>query len=149
VTRTTRIVAPGLRLHVTQTIGRRKYSSSRRTTVFTRNPSNVDRARKIRSGAVTIIPIMPDGWEASAGGFPAMTGNVPFLMKDAVLLAASIYLLKQDVASVAEKMTPVPRPRGDPAKVKRLGCGQIVRGKQPVVTIAKSFTVRPSNMPAH
>jgi hypothetical protein len=26
-----------------------------------------------------------------------MTGNVPFFMKDVVLLAASIYLLKQDV----------------------------------------------------
>src|SRR5262249_44043639 len=24
---------------------------------------------------VTIIPFMPDGWAASAGGFPAMTGN--------------------------------------------------------------------------
>jgi uncharacterized membrane protein YkgB len=47
---------------------------------------------------VTIIPFMPDGWAASAGGFPAMTGNIPFLMKDVVLLAVSVYLLKQDVA---------------------------------------------------
>jgi uncharacterized membrane protein YkgB len=46
---------------------------------------------------VTIIPFMPDGWDVVAGGFPAMTGNVPFLMKDVVLLAASFYLLKQDV----------------------------------------------------
>jgi uncharacterized membrane protein YkgB len=46
---------------------------------------------------LTIIPFMPDGWAASAGGFPAMTGNVPFLMKDLVLFAASFYLLKQDV----------------------------------------------------
>jgi uncharacterized membrane protein YkgB len=46
---------------------------------------------------VTIIPFMPEGWDAAAGGFPAMTGNVPFLMKDVVLLAVSIYLLKQDV----------------------------------------------------
>jgi uncharacterized membrane protein YkgB len=46
---------------------------------------------------VTIIPFMPDGWDAAAGGFPAMTGNVPFLMKDVVLLAASVYLLIQDV----------------------------------------------------
>jgi uncharacterized membrane protein YkgB len=46
---------------------------------------------------VTIIPFMPDGWAASAGGFPTMTGNVPFLMKDVVLLAVSVYLLKQDV----------------------------------------------------
>jgi uncharacterized membrane protein YkgB len=44
---------------------------------------------------------MPDGWAASAGGFPAMTGNVPFLMKDLVLFAASLYLLKQDVARIA------------------------------------------------
>ena len=50
---------------------------------------------------ITIIPFMPDGWDASAGGFPAMTGNVPFLMKDVVLFAASVYLLKQDVARVA------------------------------------------------
>jgi uncharacterized membrane protein YkgB len=49
-------------------------------------------------GTATIIPFMPDGWAASAGGFPAMTGNVPFLMKDIVLLAVSVYLLKQDVA---------------------------------------------------
>src|SRR6266404_5047964 len=48
-------------------------------------------------GTVTIIPFMPNGWAESAGGFPAMTGNVPFLMKDVVLLAASLYLLKQDV----------------------------------------------------
>ena len=46
---------------------------------------------------VTIIPFMPDGWAASAGGFPAMTGNVAFLMKDVVLLAASFNLLKQDL----------------------------------------------------
>jgi uncharacterized membrane protein YkgB len=46
---------------------------------------------------VTIIPFMPDGWAPSAGGFPAMVGNVAFLMKDVVLLAVSIYLLKQDL----------------------------------------------------
>ena len=52
---------------------------------------------------MTIIPFMPNGWAASAGGFPAMTGNVPFLMKDVVLFAVSFYLLKQDVmrASIA------------------------------------------------
>jgi uncharacterized membrane protein YkgB len=47
---------------------------------------------------VTIIPFIPNGWDEVAGGFPAMTGNVPFLMKDVVLLAASFYLLKKDVA---------------------------------------------------
>src|SRR5207237_6685221 len=50
---------------------------------------------------VTIIPFMPDGWAPSAGGFPAMTGNVAFLMKDVVLFAASFYLLKQDVVRVS------------------------------------------------
>jgi uncharacterized membrane protein YkgB len=49
----------------------------------------------------TIIPFMPDGWAASAGGFPAMTEHVAFLMKDILLFAASFYLLKQDVARVA------------------------------------------------
>ena len=50
---------------------------------------------------ITIIPFMPDGWAPSAGGFPAMVGNVAFLMKDVVLLAVSFYLLKQDVARAA------------------------------------------------
>jgi uncharacterized membrane protein YkgB len=50
---------------------------------------------------VTIIPFMPDGWAPSAGGFPAMVGNVAFLMKDVVLLAVSFYLLKQDVSRLA------------------------------------------------
>jgi len=27
---------------------------------------------------------MPGGWAESAGGFPAMTGNVPFFMTDVV-----------------------------------------------------------------
>src|ERR1700741_4197072 len=45
----------------------------------------------------TIIPFMPDGWAASAGGFPAMTEKVAFLMKDLVLLAVSVCLLRQDV----------------------------------------------------
>ena len=56
---------------------------------------------------ITIIPFMPDGWAASAGGFPAMQGNVAFLMKDVVLFAVSFYLLKQDVlrASSSEPST--------------------------------------------
>ena len=45
---------------------------------------------------VTIIPFIPNGWDPVAG-FPAMAGNVAFLVKDVVLLAVSIYLLKQDV----------------------------------------------------
>jgi uncharacterized membrane protein YkgB len=66
---------------------------------------------------VTIIPFMPNGWAASAGGFPAMTGNVPFLMKDVVLFAASVYLLKQDVLRVV---------RAHPSSLshqRRLSCG--------------------------
>ena len=51
---------------------------------------------------VTIIPFMPNGWDPAAG-FPAMTGNVPFLMKDVVLLAASLYLLKQDVERIGQR----------------------------------------------
>ena len=49
---------------------------------------------------VSIIPFMPEGWDPAAG-FPAMAGNVPFLMKDVVLLAVSVYLLKQDVVRAA------------------------------------------------
>ena len=49
----------------------------------------------------TIIPFMPDGWAASAGGFPAMSEHVAFLMKDLVLFSASFYLLKEDVVRAA------------------------------------------------
>jgi uncharacterized membrane protein YkgB len=45
----------------------------------------------------TIIPFIPGAWEPSAGGFPAMTERAAFLMKDLGLLAASFYLLRQDV----------------------------------------------------
>ena len=54
-------------------------------------------------GTTTIIPFMPDGWAASAGGFPAMTERVAFLMKDFVLLAASFYLLKQDLLRLSRE----------------------------------------------
>ena len=49
----------------------------------------------------TIIPFFPNGWEASAGGFPAMTEHVGFLMKDLVLLAVSFYLLREDLKRVS------------------------------------------------
>lgn len=51
---------------------------------------------------VTIIPFIPGGWEASAGGFPAMVGPNAFLIKDVVLLGVSIYLLKQDAVRVSQ-----------------------------------------------
>jgi hypothetical protein len=44
-----------------------------------------------------MLPRIPNVWDASVGGFPAMTPIGAFLMKDLVLLAASFYLLKQDV----------------------------------------------------
>jgi uncharacterized membrane protein YkgB len=65
-------------------------------------------------GTVTIIPFMPHGWDPVAG-FPAMAGNVPFLMKDVVLLAASIYLLKQDVVRVLRPDTEQAGHRGHPS----------------------------------
>ena len=33
----------------------------------------------------------------------AMMGNVPFLMKDVVLPAVSLYLLKQDLARISKR----------------------------------------------
>jgi uncharacterized membrane protein YkgB len=51
---------------------------------------------------VTIIPFMPDGWASSAGGLPAMTINVAFLMKDVVLLVVSVYLLRQNVLRASQ-----------------------------------------------
>jgi uncharacterized membrane protein YkgB len=52
-------------------------------------------------GTSTIIPFIPGGWATSAGGFPAMTERVAFLMKDLVLLGVSVYLLRQDVIRVS------------------------------------------------
>ena len=51
---------------------------------------------------VTIIPFIPNGWAESAGGFPAMTERVAFLLKDVVLFAASFYLLKQDLVRASQ-----------------------------------------------
>lgn len=45
---------------------------------------------------LTILPFVPDAWDAGAGGFPAMAMNAAFLLKDLVLLAVSVYLLRQD-----------------------------------------------------
>jgi uncharacterized membrane protein YkgB len=65
---------------------------------------------------VSIIPFMPNGWAKSAGGFPAMTGNVPFLMKDVVLLAVSFYLLKQDLMRALDHHANAPSSRADGRK---------------------------------
>jgi len=58
---------------------------------------------------VTIIPFIPNGWAPSAGGFPAMTETVAFLLKDLVLLAVSVYLLRQDVLRVSESAKESPQ----------------------------------------
>jgi uncharacterized membrane protein YkgB len=52
-------------------------------------------------GTTTIIPFLPDAWAQEAGGFPIMTLPLGFLMKDVLFLAASFYLLKQDLARAA------------------------------------------------
>lgn len=62
---------------------------------------------------VTIIPFWPEGWATQAGGFPAMTLPMGFLMKDVVLLAVSFYLLKHDVrrlvaAQSADELSEMP-----------------------------------------
>ena len=62
---------------------------------------------------VSIIPFLPDGWNADAG-FPAMQGNVAFTMKDVVFLAVSVYLLKQDVVRASS-------PRVERREVREVG----------------------------
>src|SRR5260221_7972414 len=46
---------------------------------------------------VTIIPFMSEGSDTAAPRFPAVTGNVPFVMKDVGLLAGPVFLLREDV----------------------------------------------------
>jgi uncharacterized membrane protein YkgB len=48
-------------------------------------------------GTTSIIPFLPDAWASQARGFPIMTLPLGFLMKDVLFLAASFYLLKQDL----------------------------------------------------
>ena len=52
-------------------------------------------------GTTSIIPFLPGGWAQEAGGFPIMTLPIGFLMKDVLFLAASFYLLKQDLTRAA------------------------------------------------
>jgi uncharacterized membrane protein YkgB len=52
-------------------------------------------------GTTSIILFLPDAWAAEAGGFPIMTLPLGFLMKDVLFLAASFYLLKQDLVRAA------------------------------------------------
>jgi uncharacterized membrane protein YkgB len=54
-------------------------------------------------GTVSIVPFFPNAWAAEAGGFPAMYLPVAFLMKDFLFLAASFYLLKQDLTREARR----------------------------------------------
>lgn len=57
---------------------------------------------------ITLIITTPGGWEASAGGFPAMGGATSFLVKDIVLLAGSIILLKQSLSALCNRAANAP-----------------------------------------
>ena len=57
-------------------------------------------------GTTTIIPFLPDAWAQEAGGFPIFTLPMGFLIKDVLFLAASFYLLKQDLARAALEIEP-------------------------------------------
>jgi len=72
---------------------------------------------------ISIIPFMPDGWAAPAGGFPLMTLTIGFLIKDIVLLAASVYLLRQDVIRWIGEQMPL-----DSSIQKRASAMQDARG---------------------
>jgi uncharacterized membrane protein YkgB len=56
-------------------------------------------------GTTSIIPFLPGGWAQEAGGFPIMTLGMGFLIKDFLFLAASFYLLKQDLTRAALELT--------------------------------------------
>jgi uncharacterized membrane protein YkgB len=57
-------------------------------------------------GTTTIIPFLPDAWAQEAGGFPIFTLPMGFLIKDILFLAASFYLLKQDLMRAALEIKP-------------------------------------------
>ena len=57
-------------------------------------------------GTTTIMPLLPGAWAQEAGGFPIFTLPMGFLMKDVLFLAASFYLLKQDLVRAALEIKP-------------------------------------------
>jgi uncharacterized membrane protein YkgB len=57
-------------------------------------------------GTTTITPYLPDAWAPEAGGFPIFTLPMGFLIKDVLFLAASFYLLKQDLVRTALEINP-------------------------------------------
>jgi uncharacterized membrane protein YkgB len=57
-------------------------------------------------GTTSIIPFLPDAWAQQAGGFPIMTLPLGFLMKDVLFLAASFYLVKQDLVPATLEIKP-------------------------------------------
>jgi uncharacterized membrane protein YkgB len=62
------------------------------------------------TGTASIILFLPDAWAREAGGFPIMTLPLGFLMKDILFLAASFYLLKQDLTRAALAIMPARNP---------------------------------------
>src|SRR5256712_9397751 len=57
-------------------------------------------------GTVTIIPFMPDGWAASAGGFPAMAGGLWVPMEGRVSLQGSGFFPNWDLVAGAASARP-------------------------------------------
>jgi uncharacterized membrane protein YkgB len=55
-------------------------------------------------GTTTIMPFLPGAWAQEADGFPIFTLPMGFLLKDVLFLAASFYLLKQDLVRAALKI---------------------------------------------
>lgn len=51
---------------------------------------------------ITLFLFLPGVWEASAGGFPAISGTGGFLMKDIVLFAASYLCLADSLAAARQ-----------------------------------------------
>lgn len=52
---------------------------------------------------VTLFLFLPGVWEASAGGFPAISGTGGFLLKDAVLFAASYLCLAESLEAARRR----------------------------------------------
>src|ERR1700751_5479514 len=57
-------------------------------------------------GTTTIMPFLPGAWAQEGGGFPIFPLTMGFLMKDVLFLAASFYLLKQDLVRAALEIRP-------------------------------------------
>lgn len=69
---------------------------------------------------LSLLFTLPDAWVAAAGGFPAMSESSSFLLKDLVLLAVSLVLLRRAWVSIRAEQAQAARHAPMPSATRRM-----------------------------